>query len=412
MAGLSFENPLKRAVITGMGVCTPLGMSLSALSHAVLNALSSITMITRFDASMFHSELASSFDLHNDPSFLRNRQSWFDRGTHLLMHALEEALKNAHLNALEDRERISVIVGSSHSGIESAEQLCRHFQQDKTADIDKRVFLSSLIDQPASVTCRKLRALGIKLTFSSACASSNTAIGVALDLINDDLSDIVIVGGTDTISLSILAGFSSLSAVSKSPTAPFSNPLGLSLGEGAGVIVVENLAHALKRGARLIAEILGYGLSGDAYHETAPDIEGLGVSSAISSALVHSGLRPDQIDYVSAHGTGTEANDAAEIKGTVRVIGNKIPISSSKSFIGHTLGASGVLEAIITLLCVEQGYVPHTKNFRGPRDSCPNLNYVPNVPQKMPVRFFLNNNFGFGGNNSSVIIGQVQEKFQ
>lgn len=396
----------RRAVITGMGVCTPFAMSLPDFEDRVMSAKSSIHSIRRFDSGMLTSSLACSFD--SDKALERVPHSaWMDRGARFTLHALDDAIAHAGIKVRElARHRLAIVVGSSHSGIESSEQIFQKLEQGLFNSGDQRLICASSVDHPATVVCGRLRALGPKLTFSSACASGNTAAGVALDLIRSNQADVVIVVGTDTISPSLIAGFNSLRALAPAPAAPFSDPPGITLGEGAGVLVVEEIRHAQGRNARALAEILGYGLSGDAHHETAPDSEGHGVSAAIERALHAAGVHPSAVDYVSAHGTGTAANDAAEARGTHRVLGASVPMSSSKSIMGHTLGASGVLELIVTLSCAGKGVLPHTANFRGLRVGCPEGDYVPNSPRTGAVDVIVNNNFGFGGNNSSLIVSR------
>lgn len=403
---MSLTTPSPRAVIVGMGVCTPIGASVQALCDTVLANRSAIGPSQRFDGTVFANIPMSVFDANQRFDVSQRHQRWMDRGAVFVLEALDEALGQAAYDASAfEPGRVAVVVGTSHSGIESAERLFVNLTASPPLTVDLRWLLASSVDHPASVLCSRLGALGPKYTLSSACASSNTAIGMAADLITDGVADLVVVAGTDTVSLSIVAGFSSLRAIGHQATAPFSNPAGLTLGEGAGVLLLESLEHARCRGATPLAEILGYGLSGDAYHETAPDPQGRGVYSAIVSALEASGLGAEQVDLVSAHGTGTDANDGAEVTGTYCIVPLTVPITSSKSFLGHTLGASGVLELILALSCAERGRIPHTANFTGVRLGCRfDVDYVHSVPRTADVDVILKNNFGFGGNNSSLLV--------
>ena len=395
-----------RAVIVGIGACTPLGRSAKELGDAILEGRNKICAEHRFGTEAFDDIPMSVFESNPDFGLPLRHTDWMDRGALFVLAALDEALKQACYSREHfDRRRVAVVVGTSHSGIESIERLFVGAIKHPEKAFDPRVLLASSVDHPAGVLCAKLGALGPKYTFSSACASSNTAIGVGADLIATDQADLVIVAGTDTVSLSIVAGFGSLRAVSRQATAPFSEPVGLTLGEGAGVLLIERLEHAQRRGVAPIAEVLGYGLSGDAHHETAPDPDGLGVASAISRALDASGVSAETIDLISAHGTGTEANDGAEVHGTYRVVPSSVPITSTKSTIGHTLGASGLLELIVALHCAEKGYLPPTANFTTARASCPPaMDYVHGPLRRADVDVILKNNFGFGGNNSSLIV--------
>src|SRR5690606_7468000 len=235
-------------------------------------------------------------------------------------------------------ERIAVVLGTSNSGIERLEEIAR---AEAIADVDQRKLAATSIAHVTNVVAALVKAKGPRVTFSSACASSTAAVGHAMDLIRDDRADVVVVVGADDVSHGIMAGFNSLGALSSTCTAPFSEPIGITLGEGAGVFIVENATLVAERGASAIAEITGYALSGDAYHATSPDREGRGIEAAVRMALADARLDATEIDFISAHGTGTEANDAAESRAMERLFGRSIPINSSKSFLGHTLGASG-----------------------------------------------------------------------
>ena len=247
-------------------------------------------------------------------------------------------------------------------------------------------------------------ARGRVVTISSACASSNTAVGVGADLIRRGELDLVVAGGSDTVSLSVMAGFNALRVISSGKTAPFSDPPGLNLGEGAGIVVLRRGDLEMPGCGPPLAEVLGYGLSGDAWHATAPDPDGAGCERAMAAALDDGGLTAADIDYVNAHGTGTEANDAAESLALRRIFGDSTPVSSTKSFLGHTLGASGVLELIASLLLAGDGVVPHGLRMDAVREECAGLDYVRGLPRHGRPGVIMVNNFGFGGNNSSLIV--------
>jgi 3-oxoacyl-[acyl-carrier-protein] synthase II len=390
--------------ITGMGLCLPVGKGVDTAAAALLASRHAIGIVSSFDASQLNGTLVSEFDpqdrgfgLPAEALHTLDRASWF------ALAALIEAVKHAGLEGRPyPADRVGVVLGSSHAGIQHVERAYQALRAGQTLPMHWLEAMGT--DQSAAAVARHLGAKGPRAVVSSACASSNTAVGVALDWLVTSQADCVVVVGTDTVSPSILAGFSALRAVSPSPAAPFSNPPGITLGEGGGVVVMEREADARRRGVRPIMWVRGYGLSGDAYHETATDIEGAGVEAAMRAALADAGLAPDAIDYVSAHGTGTDANDIPEAHATARVLGMRTPLSSPKSFLGHTLGASGVVELIVTSLFVQRGLIPPTRNFQVTRAGCPALNYVPNAAQAHPVRHFLCNNYGFGGNNSSLVI--------
>ncbi|WP_366655903.1 beta-ketoacyl-[acyl-carrier-protein] synthase family protein [Fodinicurvata sp. EGI_FJ10296] len=407
------EQDSRRPVITGMGVCSPLGNDLDSFGAAVLDGRDAIDRITTFDADKFESQLAGAFQDDTGLNVSERDKSWMDRCAWYTLHALKEALQRADFDPdAMAPERISVALGTSHSGLVRTEDVAQAIVDKRLEDSDPRHALATLISHVSAVVCHATGARGERVTISSACASSNNALGVAADLIRDGRADVVISGGADTVSLCVMAGFNSLRAHSPEKNAPFSTPVGLNVGEGAGVVVVESLAHAQRRGATPVAEILGYGLSGDAHHITAPDDTGDGAERCMREALWQANMAPSMIDYISAHGTGTEANDAAEAKACLRVFGSDVPVSSSKSFLGHTLGASGILEILVTLLCAERNLIAPTMNFRGPRPGCPELDFVPNVAREGAVRTFICNNYGFGGNNSSVVLTRDVAKYE
>ncbi len=455
---------LEGVCITGMGICLPVARGCQEVACALLAGQDAFGHVKSFDGSMLVSDLVSEFNSFHFKSDLSDEeQEYFDRSTWFAIAAVEEALMQASLLPSRLRyaaERIGVIVGTSHAGIQHIEKCFLHLRDKTRTPISKALLMAAACDHTASVISQRLGICGPKSTVSSACASSNMAVGIAMDWLTYDEADCVIVIGTDTISPAILAGFNALRAVSTKPSAPFSNPAGITLGEGAGALVLERGAviHADKKkktptnehtlveedcrqrsffsatkGERghydlqtkpwgqnvcntqpklfaahdrvqALAWVRGYALSGDAYHETATDKEGCGVEMAMRCAMVDAGISAKDVDYVSAHGTGTDANDIPESLAMARVFGLDIPLSSAKSFLGHTLGASGVIEIIVTLLFAQMGLAPPTRHFQGRRLGCAPLNYIENAPQWLRVRTFLCNNYGFGGNNASLVM--------
>jgi 3-oxoacyl-[acyl-carrier-protein] synthase II len=396
----------RRVAVSGLGICAPLGGNIADFAAALLGGLSSLAPVGNFDVSGLTSRLASTFPADTDYGIPPSLGKVVDKAALSAYAALREALADSGLEYRGlDHRRIAVVVGSSHAGIDSTEKIYLQTSKEKARALDPREVFSILTSSVGNVICSHVGARGPRLTVSSACASSTTAMGVAFDLVAADDVDCAIVAGTDTVSLPIMAGFSALKALSPEFNAPFSAPSGLNLGEGAAVFIVEPREAIVKRGCDPRMEILGYGLSSDAYHITAPDLSGEGARRAIVEALRDAGVPAEQIDYVSAHGTGTDANDKPESIATAAVFGTEVPLSSPKSCIGHTLGASGMIETLITLLYARKGLIPPTHHHKGTREGCLDLNYVPNYPQERRVATFCCNNFGFGGNNSSVIIG-------
>lgn len=391
-----------RAFVTGMGVCLPMAASVGELGRAILAGRDGMIAVDRFDAARFKGHVASMFPVAAPdpaPAVLR---PWSERTAGYALRALREAKAQAGLDWSHHASgRVAILLGTSNSGIERLEEIARAHDM---AGIDPRKLAATSIAHVANVVATVVGARGPRVTFSSACASSTAAVGHAMDLIRDGRADLVVAVGADCVSHGIMAGFNSLGALSETRTAPFSEPVGITLGEGAGVLLVENGADAAARGARPVAEIVGYALSGDAYHATSPDREGRGIEAAVRAALEDAGLAAGDVDFVSAHGTGTQANDAAESQAMGRLFGRAVPVSSSKSFLGHTLGASGIVEMIAAIAVAGEGMIPPTARFSGLRPGCADLDYVPNAPRARAVRRFACNNYAFGGNNASTIL--------
>ena len=395
----------RAAVVVGMGAFSPLGRNCAETRQALLDGRDSIASVTHFDARRFIGELASSFGDDIPVEMDADARSWVDRATLLTVEAYREAIGHAGVDPRDlDPERVGVCLGSSHSGLVRTEEVARHVLRNQWERLRPRIVAATLVSHCTSIVKRMSGARGRVMTISSACASSNSAVGIGADLIRRGELDLVVAGGSDTVSLSVMAGFNALRVIARDKTAPFSNPAGLNLGEGAGIVVLKRGDLEMPGCGPPLAEILGYGLSGDAWHATAPDPDGVGCEQAMAAALEDGGLSSGDIDYVNAHGTGTEANDVAESRSLRRVFGDTTPISSTKSFFGHTLGASGVLELIASLLLAGDGVVPHGLRMDAVRDGCAHLDYVRGVPRKGRPDVIMVNNFGFGGNNSSLIV--------
>ena len=392
------------AVVVGMGTFSPLGRNCAEMRQALLDGRDSIASVTHFDARRFIGGMASSFGYDIPIEMDADARSWMDRATLLTVEAYREAIRHAGVNPRDlDPERVGVCLGSSHSGLVRTEEVAQHVLRNQWERVRPRIVAATLVSHCTSIIKRMSGARGRVMTISSACASSNSAIGIGADLIRRGELDLVVAGGSDTVSLSVMAGFNALRVISRDKTAPFSNPAGLNLGEGAGIVVLKRGDLEVPGCRPPLAEILGYGLSGDAWHATAPEPDGAGCEQAMIAALEDGGLCAADIDYVNAHGTGTEANDAAESRSLRRVFGDATPISSIKSFFGHTLGASGVLELIASLLLAGDGVMPHGLRMDAVREGCAHLDYVRGVPRKAKPDIIMVNNFGFGGNNSSLL---------
>jgi len=402
----------QHVVISGLGIFTPLGRNASQICEAVLDGKSSIKKSENIENDQLLSDLTSEF-LTNETFELSSALTQkTDRGVWFTIKALEEAMVSAGLTADDmDADRTAVVVGTSHSGIQHVEKIVKTALVDSGETITGNDFYAALTDHVATQVCEYLNLRSIKITISSACSSSNTAIGYGRDLLLSGDADRVIVIGTDTLSESIAAGFNSLKVLSKSPAAPFSSPSGISLGEGAGVLILESLAETKHRNVQHRGEVLGYALSSDAFHQTSVDENGEGIASAITHALDNAGVGANDIDYISAHGTGTDSNDVPESKAVERLFGKHIKISSVKSSVGHTLGASGVVELIISLVCAEKGYYPPNNHFTEPRNGCADLDYVHGPQEPSEINTILCNNYGFGGNNSSLVVSRKTNQY-
>ena len=395
----------REVAVIGMGAFSPLARNCGELRQALLDGRDSIERVARFGAYRFLGDLASSFGDEVPVEMDAEARSWMDRATFLTVEAYREAIRQTGVDLRDlDPDRIGVCLGSSHSGLVRTEDVAQRVLRDEWDRIRPRIVAATLVSHCTSIIKRMSGARGRVITVSSACASSNSAVGIGADLIRNGEMDLVIAGGSDTVSLSVMAGFNALRAFSRGKTAPFSNPVGLNLGEGAGIVVLGRADLEMPGCRPPLAWILGYGLSGDAWHATAPEPDGAGSEQAMVAALEDGGLDPADVDYVNAHGTGTEANDAAESRSLRRLFGDATPVSSTKSFFGHTLGASGVLETIASLLLAGAGVIPPGLRMDAIREGCERLDYVRNAPRKGRPETIMVNNFGFGGNNSSLIV--------
>jgi len=320
-----------------------------------------------------------------------------------------EAIKDSLLDLKEiPKNRLSVIIGSGSGGLLSAEIFKRQAFNGRIPRPSLLVpFASSAFTDILSM---KIGSEGFRATISTACSSSNTAIGMAGEIIKKGIADIVITGGSESLAETTFSGFNSLRAVDDLPCRPFDRERkGISLGEGAAIFVVEGYSSAIRRGRIPYAEIAGYGLSADAYHVTSPGPDGRGIAYAIKLAMEDASVGPEDIDYINAHGTGTLANDLAETNAIKLAFGQrayKIPVSSTKSMIGHCLGAAGALEAAASILPLVKGIVPPTINYRNPDPEC-DLDYVPQKARAEEVRSVLSNSLAFGGNNTALILRRI-----
>jgi 3-oxoacyl-[acyl-carrier-protein] synthase II len=406
----------KRIVITGMGVVTPIGIGLPELTIALKEGKSGTSTIDFFDTSAYTTKFAATVKSFNPEKFIDKKNiKKMAKFTQFGFAAAKMAIEDSGLDlSREDLSRIGVITGTGIGGLDIIEEE----EQALLAKGPRRVspFLIPMIITnmlPGEIAI-KYGFTGPNYAVTSACASSNNAIGDALKLIRSSDADIIIAGGSESAITPLgLAGFCSMKALSQRNDEPLkaSRPFdkdrdGFVMGEGAGIIVIESLEHALKRGAKIYAELAGYGASDDAYHITAPDPEGKGAIMAIERAICDAGISKEEVDYINAHGTSTAMNDRIETFAIKKVFGNRaynIPVSSTKSMTGHLLGGAAGVELVATVLAMQVGFIPPTINYKTPDPDC-DLDYVPNIARDQSITCAISNSLGFGGHNATIVI--------
>jgi 3-oxoacyl-[acyl-carrier-protein] synthase II len=412
------ETP--RVVVTGLGAVTPLGLDVSALWQGVKEARSGVGPITRFDTTDFDTKFAAEVKGFDPLSVLDRKEARrTDRVIQYALAAADEALRTSELRITsENGERIGVLIGSGIGGIETLGENFGTLASRGPGRVSPFLVPMMIADMPAGMVSIRTGAKGPNYAPVSACATSGHAIGEAAEIIRRGDADVMIAGGTEAPIVPIsIAGFNSARALSTRNDDPehASRPFdatrdGFVMGEGAACLILERLEHALERGAPILAEVTGYGATADAYHITMPDEIGSGAARAMEVALRRAGLKPEDIDYINAHGTSTPANDRLETLAIKTIFGEHIrgiPVSSSKSQFGHMLGAAGAAEGVVCVLALREGLLPATINYREPDPNC-DLDVVPNEPRAATLRNVLSNSFGFGGHNVSLIFSRFE----
>lgn len=410
---------LKRVVITGMGALTPLGNSIDEYWNGLVNGVSGAAPITLFDASKFRTKFACEVKGFDATQYLDRKEARkMDRFTQFALVVSDQALANAGLNKENiNPDRVGVIFGSGIGGLITFQQEVSEFAKgDGTPRFNPFFIPKMILDIAAGQVSMRHNLRGPNFAVTSACASSTNAMIEAANLIQLGKADIIVTGGSEAVIAEAgVGGFNAMKAMSERNDDPAtaSRPYdkdrdGFVMGEGCGVLIFEDLEHALARGANIICEVAGGGATADAYHITAPHPEGLGAKNVMIAALKDAGMQPSDIDYINTHGTATPLGDIAEIKAITDVFGDhayKLNISSTKSMTGHCLGAAGVLEAIACIKSVMHDIVPPTINhFTDDPDLDPNLNFTFNKAQHRTVNAALSNTFGFGGHNACLIV--------
>ncbi|MCX6558791.1 MAG: beta-ketoacyl-ACP synthase II [Candidatus Aminicenantes bacterium] len=413
--------PLHRVVVTGIGLITPTGKNKGENWENISNGRSGIGMITRFDASQHASKIAGEVKNYDSNQYFdRKEVRKFDPFIQFALIAAEEAVKDSglDLNAI-DREKAGVYIGSGIGGIQTIETNKEILMQKGPDRISPFFLPASIANLAAGQVSIKFGFKGPNLANCTACASGTHALGDSMRIIQRGEANVMLAGGAEyPISPLGVAGFNAMRALStrndqpQKASRPFDKDRdGFVIGEGSAILVLESLEHASKRGARIFAEIVGYGFTGDAYHMTAPDPDADGAYRVMKLALADAGLRPEDIVYINAHGTSTELNDKLETHAIKRLFGAhayKLAVSSTKSMTGHMLGATGSAEVAFTILAMLNSFIPPTINYETPDPEC-DLNYTPNQGVKRDIPYALSNSFGFGGTNASLLLKKFSE---
>jgi 3-oxoacyl-[acyl-carrier-protein] synthase II len=411
----------KRVVITGVGAVTPLGTDAHSTWEQIKNGVSGIGPATIFNVEKVDIKIAAEVKGFAPEEFMDRKEARrMGRYSQFAIATSQMAVKDAGIKIGENihPERVGVWIGSGIGGLGEFEEQHRKFIEKGQRRVNPFIIPMFIPDMAAGQVSIALGAKGINNCSVTACASGANSIGDAFRVIQKGDVDVMIAGGTEaTITEMTVAGFSNMTALSKNPdpntaSRPFDkNRDGFVIGEGSGVLVLEELEHALARGAAIYGELIGYGATGDAHHITTPAADGEGAGRAMKLALKDAGISPEQVDYINAHGTSTYYNDLYEtlaIKDVFKEHAYSLSVSSTKSMTGHLLGATGAIEAIFSLFAIKEGIMPPTINYQTPDEQL-DLDYVPNVAKKKDIKVVLSNSLGFGGHNATLIFKKFTE---
>ncbi len=409
---------MRRVVITGIGVVSPIGLGKRAYWDALKAGTSGVGHITLFDASDYPVRIAAEVKDFDPLRWMDKKEARrADRVIQFAVAAAEMAVEDASLKVDSlDKERFGVYLASGEGGISTTWDNVNALIQKGPERVSPFFIPMMISNMPAAYVAMRYGAKGPNICVVTACASANHTMGEAFEAIKRGIADVILTGGAEAAITPIgIAGFASMKALSTRNEEPgkASRPFdaqrdGFVMGEGAAVFVFEELGHALSRGAKIYGEVLGYGMSCDAYHITAPDPDGYGAAMAMRLALKEAGLSPEAVQYVNAHGTSTPLNDRIETMAIKSVFGEharRLYVNSTKSMIGHGLGAAGALELAAALMALEEGVIHPTINYEEPDPEC-DLNYVPNRPVEAQVEALISNSFGFGGHNAVLAVGR------
>lgn len=398
----------RRVVVTGIGAVTSIGGNAAEFWKSLLEGVCGIGPVSLFDASAYRTQTAAEVRRIPDGFLTAKEKRRLSRADRMGLAAAAEAVAQSGLDlSREDPTRVGVILGGGTSGLLDSEDFFRRHLLGEPARPSR--VLNHMPDAITDRVAQYFGLEGIKSTITTACSSSANALGFAHDVIAAGWADVVLTGGSDVLARLTYGGFNSLRSVDPGPCRPFDRERkGLSIGEAAGILVFEESGRARRRGAPILAEFLGYGVTSDAFHMTAPDPSGAAGGRTIRAALASAGVNAEDVDYVNAHGTATPQNDSAETAAVKAALGERarqIPVSSIKSMIGHCLCASGAIEAVATVLTLRDQLVPPTIHYENADPAC-DLDYVPNASRESRVDIAISNSFAFGGNSSVVVLGR------
>ncbi|GAE89219.1 beta-ketoacyl-ACP synthase II [Acetivibrio straminisolvens] len=405
----------RRVVVTGLGVVSALGTDINEFWNAIKEGKSGITAVTKFDVSNMPTKVAAEIKDFDPTKFIDKKEA--KRMDPYCQYALAASKMAVEMSGLDiekvDKNRFGVVVGSGIGGIGTFEEQYKVYMEKGPGRVSPFFIPMMISNMAAGQIAIQFGARGFNECVVTACATSTNAIGDAFKVIQRGDADIIITGGSEaSITPLSFAGFCSMKAMTTTEDPalacrPFdAERNGFVMGEGAGILVLEELEHALKRGANILAEIVGYGVTNDAYHITAPAPEGEGGARCMKMAIDDAGIKPEDVNYINAHGTSTEYNDKFETAAIKAVFGDhakKLAVSSTKSMTGHLLGAAGAVEAIITVLALKDGFLPPTINYKTPDPEC-DLDYVPNKGRSSDITYALSNSLGFGGHNATIAL--------
>lgn len=410
----------RRVVITGLGAITPIGNNAKDFWKGIKEGKCGIDEITHFDASEYKVKLAAEVKEYNPEDYFDKKAAKrLDTFSQFAIIAAKEAWNDSKLDKeTENMERVGVILGSGIGGLETMEKEMANIHQKGPDRVSPMFIPMNIANMAAGNVAIELGAKGESIAMVTACASGTHCVGESFRMIKNGYQDVVIAGGTEaTITPIGIAGFTNIKALSQATdknraSIPFDKERsGFVMGEGAGIVILEELEHALKRNAKIYAEVVGYGATSDAYHITSPAPGGEGGARAMKIAMEEANVKPEEITYINAHGTSTHLNDSCEtlaIKTALGEASKKVMVSSTKGHTGHLLGAAGGVEAVVCAKSVEEGFVPATINYKVPDEEC-DLDIVPNEGRKVDVKYAMSNSLGFGGHNASILLKKYEK---